>query len=246
MDGNYGTARRTAARAALTALLALLLAPAGASASVSLGPAAQLPGVVQDAGESLSQGGAGVDRGVGETLASARRAVTPVAGSVPSTPVPPVEVAPTIDRVAPAAVHVAAPKSVAPAAVPASPESRPGTHGTPRRPVPGTGSQGSPRTPERAAGTSARPYASPAARPAPATRPESQAGAPSPGGIAPAGHALEGATGSEAAASGFSAVGFAVLLMSFFLAGSALRTRLPRFLEAAPPLPLVFALERPG
>jgi hypothetical protein len=38
----------------------------------------------------------------------------------------------------------------------------------------------------------------------------------------------------------------AILLSSLFLAASALRTRLPRLGEVGRPLPLVFALERPG
>ena len=176
MDGNYGTARRTAGRAALTALLALLLAPAGATASVSVGPAAQLPGVVQGAGESLSQVGAGVDRGVSETLASARRAGAPVAGSVPSTPVPPVEVAPTIDRVAPCRRMWPLPRAshrlpFRPLRSRGRERGRAARRGARRR---RTGSHGSPRTPARAAAPSARPYASPAARPGPPR-------APSPG-----------------------------------------------------------------
>jgi hypothetical protein len=52
--------------------------------------------------------------------------------------------------------------------------------------------------------------------------------------------------GGGAASAAFSAGALAILLSSLFLAASALRTRLPHLGEAGRPLPLVFALERPG
>jgi hypothetical protein len=248
--------------AALAALLLLLILPSGASAAAPSGlvgqTLAQVDGVVQTTGGSVSQVGAQVDGAVARTLDGAKQALGGPADPARSVPTPDVEVGQTLENT------VTKPAVGAVETVTARPES-PGTSGSP--PPPASRAQG---PPDRHSPSGAHPRSN--GKPAPAHAAETApptivtasldqypASGPTPNaprerpaasdgsfGSTPTGPAFGGEGSGGVASAAFSAGALAILLAALFFAASAFRSRLPRFDEVGRPLPLVFALERPG
>jgi hypothetical protein len=246
-------AGRDIARTGVLTVLLLLILPAGASAAGPSGllgqTVASVNDVVQSTGATVDQVTTQVDGVVARTVEGTQPVLR---GEIPATPVDSV---PVPDTGPGGAVHrtVTTTESVVPGAT---------------GPDPSTAAEPAPPHPAHRGGQ-ARHDGSAAAAPDDAARAVRDA-APSPGartsssaegalGSAPAtepatsdepaplstlGHALGAASGGVASAAFFA--GAAVLLMALCLAASALMTRLPRFDEVGRPLPLVFALERPG
>jgi hypothetical protein len=248
--------------AALTALLLLLILPAGASAATPSGlvgqTLTQVNGAVQNTGATVGQVGAQVDSTVAQTVDGVRQALDGQADPARSVPTPDVGVGKTLDEaVTKPAVDTV--KNVTAPAEPAQAES-PGTAPPSTRSRGEHGSRGAADQRARG-GHTAAPTHSPstvaasgaAALEHPAGGPSSSAprylpaasDEPSPGST-PDGPAFGALGGGALASAAFSAGALAILLTALFLAASALRTRLPRLGEVGRPLPLVFALERPG
>jgi hypothetical protein len=255
--------RRTVSTAALTALLVLLILPAGASAATPSGlvgqTVTQVNSTVQSTGATVSQVGAQVDGTVARTVEGVRQALGGPADPARSVPTPDVEVGKTLDETV-TKPAVDAVKNVTAPDEPAQAQS-------PDAPPPSTRSRGEHRSrgaaDQRAGGGhTAAPTRSPstvgasgaeAALEHPAAGPVSSAPRDLPAasdepppGSTPDGPAFGALGGGAIASAAFSAGALAILLTALFLAASALRTRLPRLGEVGRPLPLVFALERPG
>jgi hypothetical protein len=235
----------------------MLLLPGGAGAATPAEIAGQtsagVNGVVENAGAAVGKVTAQAGGEVDTTLAATRQAVPdpPEATPAGTSPAPGAGLAATVERTVAAAQTVATTATGGQATASAVPASKPRasarSHGAKRQREAAPATVPSPDTlpADRATSAAIVPgeVATEAVRDTPRELPStSQSPArPSPAGPAPAGSSAGGAASSAS-----SAGGFAVLLMALCLAASALRTRVPRFDEIGRPLPLVFAIERPG
>ena len=249
-----GSGKRIARTGALTALLLLLLLPAGASAAT---PAELIGQTVATVNGVVENTGATVAR----TVTDAQQALGGGVPVEPVNPADPVPVAPTsgtalgakVERTVAAAettVAAATGQDLLAAARPAAAK-RPAAH-TRReaRPPAASPRSSAPEMPASRASLGVAATASDEVATGPAPRKAPQAQLPStsskPAGAQPAGPTFGASSGGGVASAAFSAGAVAVLLMALCLTASALKTRLPRFDEVGRPLPLVFALERPG
>jgi len=253
-----GTRRKIARAAPLTAFLLLLL-PAGAVAATPtdlLGQTvANVNGVVEEAGGTVGEVAAQVDGAVAATVEGARSELRDAAPAAPvgGTPAPVSEPRAAVDRtvaVAEKADDAATGDEPPASTAPVSPAQPPAKRSAARRQVGAPAASGAAERVLLEAGppAGAVTLASDTGAGGSAPRPSHERPATSdgPAGPSPAGPAAGAGSGAGVPSSPFSAGAFAVLLTALWLAASALRTRLPRFGEVARPLPLVFALERPG
>ena len=233
--------------APLTALLLLLL-PAGAGAATPSGlvgqPVANVNGVVQGAGAKVGHVTAQVDDVVAAPVDGTQRELR---GGVPANPIHSGTVDRTVDTaetlVGGAATDQDGSAPAGPPTIAQTPAearrhaSAPAPSRSARRVLPDSGSS---------AGVARTASGNVATGSAPKPAHELLTTSDTPAGPSPADPAFGASSGAGVASSAFSAGAFAVLLMALCLAASSIKTRLPRFDEAGRPLPLVFALERPG
>jgi hypothetical protein len=233
---------RNIARAAALSALLLLVLPAGANAA----PTGLLDQVLQTTSTTVAQ----VQETVSRTVDPARAAPTPAPAPDVVRQVPEQVAKPAVETVQSATPELPAPSvesGAPPAPEPAvrkAPERR--RHAAPAR-------AGEPRAASSRAAPPSTPSSGPAvaaehsaAQAAPPVADTGRAVSERSSGARPDGPSFGAAAGGSAVSAAFSAGALAILLGSLFLGASALRTRLPRLGEAGRPLPLVFALERPG
>lgn len=250
--------RNIARTGVLTALL-LLLVPAGASAAAPSGlleqTVAGVNEVVQSTGTTVGQVTAEVDSAVSRTLQGAQQAPRAELPVDPGRNVPAngSELGAAVERTVATTETVAAGATGVDVIATAAPAAAPRPPARARREAPrGAASPAHRSAPPAVSDLAASPGAANvssdrgAGRSAHSPAPELPPTSDEPAGPSPAGPALNSGSGAGVASAAFSSGAAAVLLTLLFLAASALKTRLPRFDAVGRPLPLVFALERPG
>ena len=248
---------RDIARTGVLTVLLLLLLPAAASAATPSGLLGQtvesVNEVVQSTGATVDQVTTQVDGVVARTVEGTQQVLR---GEVPANPVDSV---PVPDTKPGGAVHRTVATTDSAAAGPTGSDPPAAAKPAPSRPAhprdPSRRDESAAAAPRHAAPAVRDPAPSPGAStvspdqgaPGSPSTPASELPATSdePAPLSTLGHALGAASGGGVASASFFA-GAAVLLAALCLAASALMTRLPRFDEVGRPLPLVFALERPG